>query len=248
MNYKKIAFNSLALFTIMFVIDFSLTRLTARGQAAVPAVEEPEEDPQMKASRLQRQAEAEKLAAEKKAELLGTKWNVSLELVSEDADGYPETDVLSFEDNKFTSAYFTEKGFEPTNFTVKVANNGTVVWETLQTKDEIETIIWRGERLGDSMKGTFTHKFDGVPRRAYTHNFTSQNLSAARPNDVKGLKKIDSLRATKAENAAVKPSGAPQKIKTQAKEEINQVEEAKKEAEGSKNTKEPAAAKKWWDR
>ncbi|MEK7849673.1 MAG: hypothetical protein AAB213_02475 [Candidatus Omnitrophota bacterium] len=91
--------------------------------------------------------------AQKRAELENTSWNI--ELISSAKEGTKSIDVLTFKDNQVTSRDFLARGFNPTNYTLTMGDDGTIVLETMQTSEKEGTVFWRGE-LGQENTGTKT--------------------------------------------------------------------------------------------
>jgi len=62
-------------------------------------------------------------------------------------------DKIMFRDGKFYSQELNNKGFKPSNYTLTRKENGTVVWETMQSTKEGTTISWYGEWNGKVVRG-----------------------------------------------------------------------------------------------
>jgi hypothetical protein len=61
------------------------------------------------------------------------------------------TDTLSFVGGKFSSHFFSMKGFTPTNFSA-AREDDVVIWETLQSRHEL-SVSWHGEVRDNNMQG-----------------------------------------------------------------------------------------------
>lgn len=96
------------------------------------------------------------LVLAEKAELNGSEWVIFIKQVGEDT-GNAETDILSFSDNKVTSANMRKMGFEGTPFSVTVKEDETVIWETMQSGNG-QTAFWRGDIKNGIMNGMLSKK------------------------------------------------------------------------------------------
>ncbi len=106
-------------------------------------------------------AELEKQRAQrdkKKGQLNNNQWDVDITPLS--GKGAKLTDVLVFRDNKFSSDYFSKMGFAPSNFTVTIQDDGSVVVETMQSGEKEGIIFWRLELDKDlaSCKGILSRQ------------------------------------------------------------------------------------------
>ena len=77
----------------------------------------------------------------KPLQLEGTEWQVTL--TPESGKGSPIQDKLVFKDKKVVSESFQKKDYAPTNYTLSVKDDGSTVFETMQTKGD-ETVFWQG--------------------------------------------------------------------------------------------------------
>ena len=103
------------------------------------------------------EAEEEKrlaLIKEKQAELANTEWQISVTPLSGEVRE-PRSDTLRFVDRRVASETFEAKGYPASNYTLRVHADGTVIWETMQTK-EGGMVFWRGERRDDVMRGVIS--------------------------------------------------------------------------------------------
>ena len=91
----------------------------------------------------------------KPQDLNSTQWQVKLA-----SAGQESADVLSFTDGAFVSAFLNGQGFPSSNFSVSVLDNGTVVWETMQTSAN-GTASWHGEIAGGKMTGVLSLRVEG---------------------------------------------------------------------------------------
>jgi hypothetical protein len=87
-----------------------------------------------------------------------------------------ETDVLTFAEGKLTSKNLSTKGYPTSNITVTVQDNGTIIWETMQTKENGDMAFWRGELEGEAMRGVLSLQ----PVKGTTQDFSFNNVASGR--------------------------------------------------------------------
>ena len=115
-------------------------------------------------------AKLEEIIAKKKAELNGKEWTVELKPMS--GKGKAETDVISFAEDKVMSKNLTALGYSATNFTVRLEEDGTVIWETMQTSEKDGMAFWRGDIATDGVMRGVLSKRDKKDN-AYDFSFVS---------------------------------------------------------------------------
>lgn len=102
-------------------------------------------------------AKLEEIIAKKKAELNGTEWTVEMKPMG--GKGKAETDVISFAEDKVSSKNLSNAGYPATNFTVRLEEDGTVIWETMQTSEKDGQAFWRGDIGPDGiMRGVLSKR------------------------------------------------------------------------------------------
>lgn len=101
-------------------------------------------------------------------DLNGTVWSIDLVSVSADGTETPIEDKIQFVGPAFESYYFSSHGFLKSNYTVRVQNNGTITWETMQRNPQGETISWRGDWRGDRMEGVLSYKPSGSGEQVFS--------------------------------------------------------------------------------
>lgn len=89
---------------------------------------------------------------EVQAALEGTEWVLELAPMGEQGTR-PTKDTLQFEQGKVQSQQLAKTGFPATNYTISVGDDGTPVWETMQTAEDTSVVFWRGELYGETMRG-----------------------------------------------------------------------------------------------
>lgn len=99
---------------------------------------------------------AKELAAAEKAELNNTEWTIVVTPMPE--GGRAETDVVSFVDGKVVSKNLQSAGFAETGFTVRVKEDGTVIWETMQIDKKGSFAFWRGDIKERVMRGVLSKR------------------------------------------------------------------------------------------
>jgi len=104
-------------------------------------------------------ANLEKIIAEKKAALNGKEWTVEMKPMGGKAKVKAETDVISFSEDKVMSKNLATLGYAATNFTVRLEEDGTVIWETMQTSEKDGMAFWRGDIGPDGvMRGVLSKR------------------------------------------------------------------------------------------
>ena len=114
---------------------------------------------------------------QKRAELKNTSWNI--ELIASVKDGTKSADILTFEDNQLSSRNFLARGFNPTNYTLTMGDDGTIVVETMQTSEKEGTVFWRGEFIKEAnlLRGMVSHITPD--QQAHDLSFSGVQVSAA---------------------------------------------------------------------
>ncbi|MCX5694719.1 MAG: hypothetical protein NT014_06350 [Candidatus Omnitrophica bacterium] len=96
------------------------------------------------------------MVAKKKLELNGTEWAIETKAMS--GKGKTEKDVVSFIDGKVSSKNMVVRGFEATNFSMRLLEDGeTYTWETMQVSEKEGAAFWRGDIGSDGiMRGVLS--------------------------------------------------------------------------------------------
>lgn len=96
-----------------------------------------------------------------RAQLDGTSW--ALELRPE-AAGKTRQDTVTFKGRTVSSEWLTKSGYGSSNYSVRVEDDGLVVWETMQSKEGEGLAFWRGEIQGAQMSGLLSKQpINGQP-------------------------------------------------------------------------------------
>jgi len=82
------------------------------------------------------------LIAKKKEVLNNTEWDIEMFPLS--GKGKSLKDVIVFAENKVSAKSLEDRGFLPTNYTLSITEEGKLIWETMQSKDD-EIVFFRGE-------------------------------------------------------------------------------------------------------
>jgi hypothetical protein len=123
----------------------------------------------------------DKLEAAKKkmAQLNNTEWQIEMTPIS--GKGKKEAEVISFKDSKVTASSFSKKGFPATNISLTIQDDGTVIWETMQTSEKAGICFWRGEldKAVMTMRGVLSHKIDDKSKMDYSFLSISRRVLPA---------------------------------------------------------------------
>ena len=97
--------------------------------------------------------------------LEGTNWQITLTPTS---GGAQEIDTLTFLQKKFISAKLGAKKFSSSNYSLRNAENGKIIWETMQTSPE-GIALWRADIAEDGkMKGVLSLRKEGLAVQDFT--------------------------------------------------------------------------------
>lgn len=89
-------------------------------------------------------------------ELDQTEWQIS---ITSDLPGN-EADIISFTNGKFSSGKLSSRGYAISNYSFRIEDGKTIIWETMQTGAE-GTASWRGEFEAGKMKGILSLRENG---------------------------------------------------------------------------------------
>ncbi len=117
--------------------------------------------------------------AKAKEKLSTHEWVINLTLRGEkSATAKTDTDILTFSNGTVTSSNLSGKGYGASNITVNIQDDGTIVWETMQTTDKGEMAFWRGELRNDVMSGILSMQ---NPKGASEEFFFASVKAEAKP-------------------------------------------------------------------
>lgn len=94
------------------------------------------------------------LAKQKKAELMGTSYNIVLTTMDEQA--IESNDVMSIANNKISLASLQAQGYGPSNFTVKIKEDNLFVFDTMQRTENEDRAFLHVELREDQVSGYLT--------------------------------------------------------------------------------------------
>lgn len=87
-----------------------------------------------------------------KEELSKQEWSVYvISLIDKQAK--VENDTLTFVGGKMASKELSAKGYLQSNCTITPQEDGTIVWETMQSNEKEDVVFWRGELKDGVMRG-----------------------------------------------------------------------------------------------
>jgi len=119
---------------------------------------------------LEEALKARRATAQRKLnELNNTEWAVEMSSMTS-AKAKKESDTITFKDNQVSIASYAKKGFPTTNFTLTVQEDGTVIWETMQTSEKSGIAFWRGELdpKMQTMRGVVSYQIDKKNKQDYS--------------------------------------------------------------------------------
>jgi hypothetical protein len=143
---------------------------TETGKQAAPAAAAPKVDKALeKTLKEKREAVAKKMAL-----LNNNEWQI--ELSPAGGKGKKELDAVAIKNNQVSMAGFLKKGFSASNFTLTLQEDGSVIWETMQTSEKAGICFWRGEldKTLTTMRGVLSHVIDNKNKIDYTFASTSR--------------------------------------------------------------------------
>lgn len=100
--------------------------------------------------------------------LEGVVWEVKLGPISPEVLQGSQTDILKFKEGRFVSNILTKEGFDPSNYSVRYKDKGTIIWETMQSGHGGAIASWQGKWNGKVMKGILSQKFPGKEAKTFS--------------------------------------------------------------------------------
>ncbi len=175
-----------------FLFGKKKTQEPAAAAAAAPAVKDAAQaataEPQVKQEASKQEAAVPKVnkaeqqtrdlkrkAVEQKRMLLNnTEW--SIEMMPLSGKEKKDLDVLLFKNSQVSSIGFGKRGFPASNFTLTIQDDGTIIWETMQTSEKAGIVFWRGEIDPEvkTMRGIISHKVDEKTSEDYSFAATGK--------------------------------------------------------------------------
>jgi len=129
---------------------------------------------------LEKELKDKREAVQKKMALLNnSEWLIELTPLS--GKGKKETETVTFKNNQVLIAGYSKKGFPATNLTLTVQDDGTTIWETMQTSEKSGICFWRGEmdKPMAAMRGVLSHKIDDKTKQDYSFSSVSRKTVPA---------------------------------------------------------------------
>ena len=118
----------------------------------------------------------EKLREQVRAKLNGTNWTLELK---PETGGKTVQDTVTFEGRTVKSSWLTKSGYNVSNYSLQVSEDGSAVWETMQSKEGEGLAFWRGELAGEKMSGVLSKQpKEGTPM---SYNFSATKVASAAP-------------------------------------------------------------------
>lgn len=113
------------------------------------------------------QARKKQLLSAKLEALNNTEWRV--EIWPAGSKEKKQVFTLKFSNHKFASD-FPAQDFPQTNFTPTYNDDGSLIWETMQTSEKQGVAFWRGEFSADStsMRGLISHQLPNKTNKDYS--------------------------------------------------------------------------------
>ena len=93
-------------------------------------------------------------------ELDGTEWEVSMIYVTKKGKKNNSEDKLIFADKKFISERFDKKGYDPTNYSLTLQDDGATRFGTMQIKGK-DTSFWKGTIKDGAIDGSVHTQLSG---------------------------------------------------------------------------------------
>ncbi len=93
-----------------------------------------------------------------RTQLDGTQWDVEIVPLGGGEKAKPKKDTLSFKGRQLSSAWLSKEGYPDSNFSLTIGDDGTVIWETMQTKEGAGVVFWRGELSGSRVQGVLSKR------------------------------------------------------------------------------------------
>jgi hypothetical protein len=95
----------------------------------------------------------------------GFTWRIKFDQIRGPKESFLEHDTIFFEGEKLNSVNLKRQGYKSTKYVKRKLTNGNLGWETVQANETGETVQWRGEWDGNTMKGVMSKRSaDGTVR------------------------------------------------------------------------------------
>ncbi|MFH0796596.1 MAG: transposase [Candidatus Omnitrophota bacterium] len=107
----------------------------------------------------------------------GSKWLVTLKSSS---DTEAIKDEIIFHEKKVISKNLMEKGFSPTKYSISFKKNGLMVWESIQTNPDGQTVNWYGIYDGSTIKGVLSENIGGPGEKIFSFISIKKKLTESK--------------------------------------------------------------------
>jgi hypothetical protein len=128
-------------------------------------------------------AAREKMMRDWQAKLSDSRWELEVVVSKGGPATVVQPDVLTFERGTINSDTLAKAGYKRAPYSLYPPTEQSVGWEAMQRKEEqgvTETVIWRGEVIGQAMQGTLIKKrTKGEEETVETLSFTGRRMVAA---------------------------------------------------------------------
>jgi len=130
---------------LIFAVCINTNAAEKKKEEKAPAAAEKkkaEKAPELTPQDIKRQ-----ITRDAKAGIDNSTWKITLTKMTEDPNKRKTIeDTIYFRNGKVESEYLIKnEGFTPTNFTVRLKEDNTIIWETMQTSASKGLAFWRGE-------------------------------------------------------------------------------------------------------
>ena len=90
-----------------------------------------------------------------------------------------EIDILTFTDMKVKSNNLSSKGYGESNYSLRVQEDGTAVWETMQVNENEDLVFLRGDLKGNQMSGIISMQPKKGTRKDYSFSTTMPTITTS---------------------------------------------------------------------
>ena len=121
-----------------------------------------------------------KISAEVRERLNGSVW--SLEMNSTDGGKKGVKDTLTFAGRTVSSERLVKDGYNTSNYSIMVQDDGSAVWQTMQIKEGAGRVFWRGEfSAEDKMYGMMSKQPEGEANEDFSFRASLESVDKAMP-------------------------------------------------------------------
>jgi len=88
-----------------------------------------------------------------------------------------ETDIFTFTDVKVKSNNLSSKGYGESNYSLRVQEDGTAIWETMQVNENEDLVFLRGDLKANAMTGVISMQPKKGNRKDYSFSTTMPTIT-----------------------------------------------------------------------